>query len=792
MGSVVPPLLGQQADSWYEPLDSVLVRVPLLPVERYLGLTDERAQFALLSDSRVVRGLAVGSASLLAAIERFNQSGLNARDAERMRAKLLRYQIRMSTRPTPFGLFAGVALTGFGPLTDLVVCSTCAHIRTRPDMAWLMGLVVSAESDPAVRRQLRLVANPLASIEAGRVTLAERAPVRAGAQGQSVSVRATSVVRHALTLARTPIPYADLVHRLCEGAPSATPEKVEALLTQLWEQTLLLTDLRPPLTIDDPARYVAERLRGIPDAAGACERLETLRNAAADWDRLDHERSAPAFTSLLALAGGAADGPQEAPVQVDMAGTLEGVLGRAVAAEAARAAELLVRLSPMPQGLSSLASYRQAFISRYGHDREAPLLEMLSAHRGLGPPSPHGHAFVGPDPQASARRSQLLLQLACGALHDRRPEIALDETHLTRLQTWRPTPDRAPRSLDINLLVGASSADAIDRGDFTVVVGPNLGALAAGRNLGRFAGLLGARGAQALARMAEAEEVQAPGHLWAELVYLPQNLRSANVVVRPAVRSFEAPLGVSAGVPAPSVIPLDELVVGVDDGRFYIRWPAAGARVIFTAGHMLNNHHAPPVGRFLVDVGLDGRAIFSSFDWGPAESFPYLPRVRAGRIVLRPAQWRIQKEDVSAQSHDAFRQAFARWRAEWEMPRHVCLGVGDNRLVLDLDRDFQAAQVRTELQKLADGDAMVLQEVCPALDEAWLSGPEGHYYCEITVSLVQRFGTRRRRSGTCRSRPCSSRACGSTGGPSILRRCTAAGSGQAPGDFIRPEAHGSS
>jgi len=85
---------------------------------------------------------------------------------------------------------------------------------------------------------------------------------------------------------------------------------------------------------------------------------------------------------------------------------------------------------------------------------------------------------------------------------------------------------------------------------------------------------------------------------------------------------------------------------------------------------------------------------------------------------------------------DAYRRSLDRWRAEWDVPRHVCLSFGDNRLVLDLDQDAQAAELKAELQKLSDGGAIIVQELLPALDEAWLPGPGGRYYSEFVVSLV--------------------------------------------------------
>src|SRR5262249_53244982 len=145
----------------------------------------------------------------------------------------------------------------------------------------------------------------------------------------------------------------------------------------------------------------------------------------------------------------------------------------------------------------------------------------------------------------------------------------------------------------------------------------------------------------ALGRAARVEEGQSPHQIWAELVYLPHRSRLANVVIRPPVRRYEIALGVSPGVADPQVIPLDELVVGVRHGRFYVRWPARDADVIVCAGHMLNTIQAPAIVRFLAEVSRDRTAQLSTFDWGPASGYPFLPRVQVGRIVLRPAEWRM-------------------------------------------------------------------------------------------------------------------------------------------------------
>ena len=99
-----------------------------------------------------------------------------------------------------------------------------------------------------------------------------------------MSIRATAVVRRVLEAAREPIAYDALASLVLAQTESATEEKVERLLAELCEQTLLLTDLRPPLTVASPVRYVIQRLEAIPAANDVRRALEEIVAAAARWD----------------------------------------------------------------------------------------------------------------------------------------------------------------------------------------------------------------------------------------------------------------------------------------------------------------------------------------------------------------------------------------------------------------------------------------------------------------------------------------------------------------------------
>jgi len=721
----------RQRDGLYRPLDWAIVRAPLLPACAGANAAASSAPDSLLPDDpRVRAAVGVASADLAAALAR---TPPGHRDARRLRGKVLRYVIRMSTRPTPYGLFAGVAIATLGPNTDLAIADRAPRTRTRSDMELLLSFVVDLEHDPAIRPELRVFAN------SGVVTGGGRAFCPSG-PGPAASLRFTDAVRRALELARTPIAQSAL-HTALEAVRGSTPEKVQQLVAELCEHGFLLFDLRPPLTAADPAAYVLERLKPIPAAAESRARLAGLREQLAAWDALELDERAPAWPSVLDGARALRPGDTGELLQTDMALELTGTrVHTAIGREAARAAELLLRMSPNPRGAPHLDAYRRAFVARYGAARVVPLLELVDDELGLG--NPAGRGASGPpsiDRHVAARREQALRELALDAQREHRHVVDLDDALMDALQTWTPAADCAPRTLELSVSVAATSCAAIDAGDFSVIVGPGLGASSAGRGLGRFADLLGAPALSALRTIAEAEAGLAAGSTIAEVVYQPKRDRSANVAIRPNVRGAEIAFSAPAGVPSEQVVPLDELVVSVRDGRFAIGWPAAGVEIIGVQGHMLNTSQAPAAARFLIDAANDGRCRLAPFDWGGASTLPFLPRVQRGRIILAAARWRVDVATIAAsRDADEFAAALAAWRERWTVPDRVYLAASDNRLLLDLNDPEHAELLRQELRGLPAGRPALLQEPLPGPQDVWLASAGGGHMCELVVPLVLR------------------------------------------------------
>jgi thiopeptide-type bacteriocin biosynthesis protein len=713
----------------YEPLSWALIRAPLLPVDiQHMFEACESGDSLMPDDPQVRLAVSIASPALVSALDRTHPLDPAA---PRLWAKLLRYLIRMSTRPTPFGVFAGVGLVRWAPATDLALAVEPPCTRTRPDMAWLLDLVAHLERDPEIRSSLRLVTSTAISFHSGRAVLADGPTT-------GVSVRATGAVRRVLELAQFPTSAAQLAALIAQTF-GATPEKASRLVDELWVQGFLLSELRPPITGRDPTSHILASLAGIPAARTTAEGLRSLVGELARWDQLAWDARADQLPSLLKRASAVHEGSEGTNLlQTDSALSLAGTqVNLTVGTEAAYAAELLLRLSPYPEGLPEINDYRRAFEVKYGANRQVPLVEMLDPDTGLGPPASYLARNVGG--QGKQRRYQLLLDLALEANRDHRLVVELSDEQIADLTTSNPSPNDCPPSLDISVFVAASSTSALDEGTFQLVVGPNLGAPAAGRHLGRFADLLGPAAQIALAEIALSEKGLAAGSLMVEVVYLPERGRSANVAIRPVIREHEVVIGTRPGVPQHCVVPLGELVVGVRSGRFVVSWPEGRVEVVGMQGHMLNSVVAPPAARFLLDAAVSGRCYFASFSWGPAEEFSFLPRVQQGRIVLSLAQWRIDPNGpLNQKCPDKFASILAAWRVEWGGQRYLYLTEGDNRLLIDLDNARHVELLQNEVRKTKNDHFVVLQEALPGPHDSWLPGAfGGRHICEIVVSMTR-------------------------------------------------------
>ncbi|MET8684761.1 lantibiotic dehydratase [Streptomyces sp. NPDC004732] len=714
----------------------------------------------LVTDALFREALEVSSPSLARTLDAvLADAPVAASDLRKAHRAVTRYLLRAASRPTPFGLLAGVLWGSFGAATKGELTGE-GHKAARLDAGLLARLIAEWERDPAVHRGLSVVANGLCFVRGGRLVLpfAPAGPGQGAAtpagenRPTSRTLRHTPVVRAVLEAAACPIRCETLVQEVEARFTGAPEGAVARLVAQLIGAEVLLTELRPPLDAPDPLAHVEALL---PAGAPAARRVAELRGALDDYLRTPLGAGRAAWRRALEGAAAALDDTSADPkdtaaigghaIQVDLRldGTVE--LSHEVARELERAAAALWRLAPSGRG--RLTSYHQDFVERYGLGRHVPVKELLDPDIGLGAPAgyrlpPSHRPDPGPAPLGAARQ-RLLLGLAAEAQARGAREVVLDEQWLRRLETADDggsaerggSADRdgadggvRPPALELVVQIAAASAAAVDRGDFTLVL--NGAATASGGLMGRFAHLFEPAQAEAIRQTVRSAREAPTGRLAVQVHHQASHHRHANVAQVPTWLDGRLVIGAHPGPAAPGVtdLTLDDIAVCADSEGFRIVSVALGRELTPTALHVLNRElTAPNTVRFLIEAAAFGRRQWRLWEWGAAEDLPFLPAVRTGRTLLTPARWRLAATGPS----------LAEWREVWHVPDHVQLALGDHRIPLNLTVPAHQEILRRECERT--GEALVHElPLGQDSDGGWLHGPGGPHEVEAVATLTPR------------------------------------------------------
>ncbi|MEW1659697.1 lantibiotic dehydratase [Streptomyces sp. NPDC093707] len=623
------------------------------------------------------------------------------------------YLLRWQQRPTPFGLFAGVAPVQIAQAPK-AVWGLQHHAALRADAQWLTSIVARLHQCPQLLERLAVVSSGAGQVRGDRYVVPgsptngqeqELAPVE-------VSVRYTRPVAAALAAAHAPIQYRELRQLLTRQFPTAPAGRIDAMLGGLVTQNILVTNLRAPMTRLDALERVCAILgtvaaHDIPDIASLVGELLAIRG----------ELAGPAAAEARSARSGLADRMRKlsdvsVPLVTDTALNCDVQIPEQVAVEAQEAVGILHRLSPYPSGYPAWRNYHARFRARYGLGAVVPVLDLV-ADSGLGLPA----GFLGSAYDDALRqlteRDEKLLCLVQQAMLEGSDEIVLTEPLISDLADGGADALCASRA-EVSVEIHAASTDALARGAFHLLVTGT--PRPASSMAGRFAHLLPVRDRDQLAGTFQAA---APGAFAAQLSFVPRRRRNENVARTMRLLPHVISLA-EHDAPSEDAIPLADLAVTADTRRLCLVQLSTGRRVEPRVLHALEaGVHTPPLARFLAEISTARCAVYKSFDFGAAARLPFLPKVRYKRTILAPARWLLTRRDLPGREAeaDAWDAKFEAWRARLRLPDRVTLTEHDQRLRLDLTHPVHRLVLRTRLN--ATG-RLELREAPDPRDLAWL------------------------------------------------------------------------
>lgn len=179
--------------------------------------------------------------------------------------------------------------------------------------------------------------------------------------------------------------------------------------------------------------------------------------------------------------------------------------------------------------------------------------------------------------------------------------------------------------------------------------------------------------------------------VYAEIIYNPGG-KISNVILRPNFYSYHIEYGGSTSVTnsISTKLSVDDLYVSIQNNRIVLRSKKLNKEIIprLTSAHNFSIEGLP-LFRFLCDLQFQKVNTGFTWDWGIFKFNDFLPRVIYKKIILTPAQWILEKKD--------FEKISLKFQEILKISRYCYIADGDNELVLDLENIFCQELIKEEV-----------------------------------------------------------------------------------------------
>jgi len=732
----------------YDVCDTFLLRSPLLPAGVLQRISQSSEIDDLLLDqysrNECLEAIFLSSPGLYRLAQKWIDGGETNKKAKR---KLLQYLIRMSSRCTPFGLFAGVCAGQFGIKEGINLLAAGEHsLRFRPDMQLLCLLAGEIGNDREYRKKLKYTPNTSLYGIGGEYRYIEHYSDTEGVRKYLLNATSRTPILQAILDAAADGISIDDLHDLIKEVGTDSKEDTDYLHSLISNQ-VLVSDLEPTVSgegffgelesIISGNEYDNKHVKLFSEISDGIRELNAGRN---------HERIEliDAMNTKVKQAG--LKFSESAFVQADMKLAVRNCqLSDSIRKDLLVAINFLTRLSRAERN-PLLERFKNNFYKRYG-DREIPLSLVMDAEAGpayLPEDGNEGNSSIlaglklPPKKQLTRDLKWLAVDSMLYSKHQQalmtgQYEVKLSESDLEKL----PVSDHEI-SKTISMLVrilGKWEMDSHKRIIQLISAGGN----SAINLAGRFAYLDESLGKCLKEVGRDDRELNADAVL-AEIIHLPEE-RTGNVLLRPVMHEYEIPYLAKTSVDQEYSLPVTDLMVRVKDDKILLRSKKLNRYIL---PRLSNAHNYMPgrlsMYRFLCDMQSQDLTTNLSFSWGPLEQDSiFLPRVSFKNIILKPAQWNLQNQDLDilkgAKDDIEFNEALNMMRKKFNIPNEILLTEFDNELWLDLSsnacRDILLHEVRKR-------DELCIKEYLSQGSDALVRSADGNHTNEFLFFLYER------------------------------------------------------
>ncbi|WP_343587328.1 lantibiotic dehydratase family protein [Flavobacterium sp.] len=669
-----------------------VLRTPLFPISAYLNLIQNyRSEEAILiyNNPLVKEAINLASPELKKQLDRWASdiSSISTEKKSALELTFLKYLARMSTRCTPFGLFAGCSVGNFNSQTAVILESPEKHTRfTQLDMQYWISLLQDIAKRKEIALQLRYYPNSSIYKIGDFFRYIEYKYINTRREHSISALRKSFLLEQILLKAKSGITISEMINFLADD--ESEKEDAENFIFLLISYQFLVSELDGAVTVNNEWKRVLSILKKFSKTNLETEALENLQSCLSDLDKT-LVPSSEVYNKIIHIVENlGTDFEEKHLFQTDLnTTTSDNSLDIHIQKKTLQAIYFLNGIQPKTN-LENLENFKKAFIRRYEH-AEMPLTTVLDTEIGIGYVQDRemndtheildSFSFKG---KTSKEKKEIWTEfdfILQKKLHD---SYIKNEKIIPLRENDFPYFDNNLKNTPVTFSV------IIEVSDDKEIAITSSGNISASKLLGRFCN--GNKDIYNLVKeIIRKEDTYYNDKILAEIVHIPES-RTGNILKRPSLRKHEISYLSQSGVSLENNLDLDDLYISVKGDRVILRSKKFNKEILPCLSNAHNfSKNALPIYHFLCDMELQNIKPIFRFNWGVLENhYSFFPRVIYKNIILSKAKWKIKNEEIKFLDNfesSKLEEEFTNWRNLKNIPRFVNWTNFDNTLLFDFE-----------------------------------------------------------------------------------------------------------
>ena len=680
------------------PFSHYVLRTPLFPLSFYWDVLEKYSEKTLLlqfENPYVREAIRMASPELVTALDKWKSdpSSLSHKKRDGLQLSLLKYIARISTRCTPFGLFAGCTVGKIASETKIILNSTEKFSRfTQFDMQFWVVLLQDFAKREEVTSRLNYYPNNSIYALGDFYRYVEYNYVKTKREHSISALRKTALLSDLILQAKSGMTVDGMICLIADD-DSETAEALE-YINQLIDFQFLVSELDATVTGSDDWGRVFSIIDKIPSLKKETTLLQRIKNQLLVLDQtlVPSEENYEAVMDLIEKTG--VDYNEKYLFQTDLNTTASvNTLSTSSQKKVFQAVRFLNGIQKQKKS-ENHTSFIKAFTQRY-ESREMLLATVLDTETGIG----------------------YLQNSEMNDTHELLEQFSFkSKAHESVIQSWSPFDFILEKKLRECILknekaVSLSENDFPDfdptwnnaPATFSVMIEIALhqekellsiessGDVSAAKLLGRFC-----NGNDAIYNLTNEivikEATYHSDKILAEIVHIPES-RTGNILRRPVFRAFEIAYLANSGVKQDYTIDLNDLMISIRNNKIILRSKKHNTEVIPCLSNAHNySNKSLPIYHFLCDLQSQDIKPIYSFSWGVLEThYDFFPRVEHNGVLLSKSKWMVSKTEIMSfykMDGNQLFEDFSIWRKQRSIPRFVNWAYFDNTLLLDFEKEI--------------------------------------------------------------------------------------------------------